>query len=98
MGDGGVVSLTIDQAEPGVQADYISVENSDDATCISWVAVNQFDGRGTKGAWLGDIGYACGQPWYYGNQAIDEDGNIKPYCTWLDGNGVSAMPFPLIRE
>lgn len=71
MGDGGVIELTIDQNEPGVQADYISIQNGNDATCIAWVSVSQFDGS-TKGAWTGDIGYGCGQNWYMSNQNAGE--------------------------
>ncbi|KAB8416321.1 hypothetical protein FH972_024841 [Carpinus fangiana] len=91
MGDGGVVELVIDQTVPGVQSDYISVENTIGATCIAWISVVQFDGApGSGGSWTGDIGYNCGQNWYYGNQIAgtlpDDGGDYRPYCSWLDAD------------
>ena len=47
------------------------------------------------GAWTGDIGYACGQHWYYGNQeagTMPDCSSYKPYCTWLDGDATNGIP------
>jgi hypothetical protein len=88
---GGICTKTVDQSVAGRRAGYISVANDNDATCIAWITVQQFDGtRG--GAWTGDIGYSCGQAWY---NSVEPAGQLKeeqgggeyiPKCTWLDGD------------
>jgi hypothetical protein len=42
---------------------------------------------GISRTWLGDIGMACGQSWYYSRYLVGttKDGdNHYPACTWLD--------------
>jgi hypothetical protein len=88
---GGICTKTVDQSVAGRRAGYIAVANNNDATCIAWITVSQFDGtRG--GAWTGDIGYQCGQDWYNSlepaGRLTDEQGGGEyiPKCTWLDGD------------
>ncbi|KAF2795472.1 hypothetical protein K505DRAFT_360120 [Melanomma pulvis-pyrius CBS 109.77] len=88
---GGICDMTIDQPVSGRRAGYISISNDNDATCIAWVTVQQFDGT-RSGAWTGDVGYACGQTWYNSVEVagtLSEEqggGNYIPKCTWLDGD------------
>lgn len=90
MGSGDVLAKTVDQTVKGQTAGYIAVSNDDDATCISWISVTQFDGE-NPGAWTGDIGYHCGQSWYNSLEPAgdlkDGSGKFIPRCTWLDANG-----------
>lgn len=88
---GGICTKTIDQSVAGRRAGYIGISNNDDATCIAWVTVQQYDNtRG--GAWTGDIGYKCGQRWYNSvepaGKLTDEQGGGEyiPICTWIDAN------------
>jgi hypothetical protein len=85
---GGVCSVTVDQETPGIRAGYVSIANNNDATCIAWITVTQFDGT-FGGAWTGDIGYNCGQDWYESSEPAGKnpDGtSYIPKCTWLDGD------------
>lgn len=89
--------MVVDQSEAGLRAGYIAISNNNDATCISWITVKQFD-NSFGGAWTGDIGRACGQDWYpsvepAGRYKKDGDGDKEytgdeyvPACTWLDGD------------
>ncbi|ORY16598.1 hypothetical protein BCR34DRAFT_597605 [Clohesyomyces aquaticus] len=88
---GGICTRTVDQSVGGRRAGYISVSANNDAVCIAWITVQQFDGtRG--GAWTGDIGYGCGQDWYNSVEPAgrfkDEQGGGEyvPKCTWLDAD------------
>ncbi|KAM0717907.1 hypothetical protein Q7P37_006239 [Cladosporium fusiforme] len=88
--EGDVNDFIIDQGSPGTQAQYVSLANGNDGTCITWVAVANKDGKG-GGAWTGDIGYQCGQRWHAGGQVAgtyksgDREGeDWEPYCTWID--------------
>lgn len=86
--------MTVDQSTPGLRAEYIAVSNNNDATCIAWITVQQFDDtRG--GAWTGDIGSSCGQASHYSEESAgklkNDDGSYSdtdytPRCTWLDGD------------
>ncbi|GIZ49754.1 hypothetical protein CKM354_001278100 [Cercospora kikuchii] len=99
--DGASVKFVIDQETPTVQSDYVSIGNSDDGTCISWISVSQLDSNKYGGGWTGDIGAECGQRWYMGGQSAGELPNGEPYvprCTWLDadftdGTVSAAMKF-----
>lgn len=64
-GDGGVFNTIIDQTTPGVQSSYVSINGGNDATCMAWITVTQYDGS-PDGSWTGDVGYSCGAQWYYG--------------------------------
>ena len=89
--------MIVDQSEAGRRAGYISISNNDDATCVAWITVKQYDDT-FGGAWTGDIGKACGQSWYAsvepaGRQKAEGDGDDEftgdeyvPACTWLDGD------------
>ncbi|KAI5247358.1 hypothetical protein E4T42_06012 [Aureobasidium subglaciale] len=99
MGDGGVCQVTVDQGNAGVQADYVSISNGNDATCIAWVSVSQFDSS-PGGAWTGDIGYNCGDIWYYGNQLAgrNPDGSeYRPYCAWFDGDHTNGFQYASLK-
>ncbi|KAF1834274.1 hypothetical protein BDW02DRAFT_621876 [Decorospora gaudefroyi] len=88
---GGTCTVTVDQRTAAVRAGYISVSNNNDATCIAWIAVTQYDGT-FGGAWTGDIGRACGQRWYKSVEPAgrykeqDGGGEYVPACTWLDAD------------
>ncbi|KAF2759802.1 hypothetical protein EJ05DRAFT_310028 [Pseudovirgaria hyperparasitica] len=95
IGDGGVIEVVLSQPEPGKQVDFLSVANGNDATCISWIAVRQFDKvDAAAGAWNGDIGQQCGQSWYAGNQIAGryrDGGDWRPSCTWLDADASNGI-------
>ncbi|GAB7322881.1 hypothetical protein MBLNU13_g05431t1 [Cladosporium sp. NU13] len=93
---GGICEKTIDQSTSGKVAGYISISNNNDATCIAWITVEQFDTT-TGGAWTGDIGYKCGQTWY---NSVEPAGRLKPEdgggqyipkCTWIDGDHTNSI-------
>ncbi|KAK5164892.1 uncharacterized protein LTR77_009556 [Saxophila tyrrhenica] len=98
--DGGSCELTVDQGSFGtVQADYVSVANGDDATCISWISVTQSDGS-PGGAWTGDIGDHCGVRTYYGNQQAGTypDGSTwRPLCAWFDSDGTDGIKYAALK-
>ena len=89
--------MIVDQSEAGRRAGYISISNNNDATCVVWITVKQYDDA-FGGAWTGDIGRACGQSWYAsveptGRHKAEGDGDDEftgdeyvPACTWLDGD------------
>lgn len=84
----------MDQSTPGLRAEYVGISNNNDATCIAWITIEQFDGtRG--GAWTGDVGASCGQSYHYSDEAAgklknpdgsDSTEDYLPQCTWLDGD------------
>lgn len=99
VGQGGVLELTIDQKVAGVEADYVAVSNTDIGTCIAWISVKQYDGQ-SSGSWNGDVGYNCGQHWYYGNQKagkLPDGSDWRPYCAWLDGNHDQNRPSAALK-
>lgn len=85
-----------------MRAEYISVSNNNDATCIAWIAVQQFD-KTSGGAWTGDIGYNCGQTWYNSVESAgkfhDEDGggDYIPKCTWIDGDHTNSIEIAALK-
>lgn len=106
---GGICTKVVDQSTAGRRAGYVSISNNNDATCIAWITVKQFDGS-FGGAWTGDLGKACGQSWYAsvepaGRYKKEGDGpdaatgdEYVPACTWLDGDhtndiGAAALKF-----
>jgi len=75
----------------GEKAPYIQLFASNEAVCIAYIGQTMADG--TVMGWLGDIGRACGRPWYHSNILVggddaDAQPNEKwsPDCTWLDGD------------
>ncbi|KAB5576372.1 hypothetical protein GE09DRAFT_1266116 [Coniochaeta sp. 2T2.1] len=87
--DSDVGTFTIDQFTAGTRGDFIGVSADDDAACISWITVAEYDGT-TGGAWTGDVGYNCGHHWYHQTESA---GTLKdsmdpyiPMCSWLDGD------------
>ncbi|KAF1981686.1 hypothetical protein K402DRAFT_386033 [Aulographum hederae CBS 113979] len=95
---GGFCKVSIDQNDKGVQADFVSVANGNDATCIAWVSVTQLDER-PGGAWTGDVGSACGVDWYYGNQLAGtiNNGDWRPRCAWIDGDHTNDFKFAAMK-
>lgn len=62
--------------------EYISVTNGGtDGLCVAYVALTQPDG--TKKAWYGDVGRACGADWYL-SQLKTGDDDYQPACVWID--------------
>lgn len=68
-------------------ADYLSVvQNGNDGICI-WLITGIMAGVGNQVAWTGDLGKACGAPWYPQTQVIKGLEKVySPSCIWIDGN------------
>ncbi|RMZ84980.1 hypothetical protein DV738_g188, partial [Chaetothyriales sp. CBS 135597] len=87
-----------DYAIEGRQAiDYLSVvQNGNNGICIHLIT-GQSTNNGRKFAWNGDLGKACGAPWYPQQNPITnvaETGTeFFPACVWIDGNGDSGHNF-----
>ncbi|KAI5203692.1 hypothetical protein E4T39_04069 [Aureobasidium subglaciale] len=91
-GNGDYLTFNVDQDIPGLQGQYIGIQNSKDATCISWITVKMHD-NSVGGAWTGDIGRSpsprCGHTWFESQEVaghLDDGSLYRPSCTWLDGN------------
>lgn len=90
--EGGFNDVTVPPLYDGVagqQATYVQIRAGNDGLCIPYLSQTWADG--TQRGWLGDMGKACRQPWYYSDVIVGE--NHKPACTWFDGdhtNGISA--------
>jgi hypothetical protein len=84
---------------PGQRAEYVNILNSDDATCIAWITVSQYDD--TRGsAWTGDVGRACGQPWYANKEfagKLEDGSDFIPACMWLDGDHTNDIPYSSMK-
>lgn len=96
MEPGGIVDTVIDSFSNGARAEYIGVSVANDAVCVAWVTVSQFD-KTNGGAWTGDIGYECGQSWYASGEMAgylneEETEEYIPRCTWLDGDHTDGTP------
>lgn len=72
-------------------AEYLSVvQTGNDGVCIHLITA-QSANVGLKYVWTGDIGKACGAPWYpQSNPIQNNQGRIAPACVWIDGNGDSG--------
>ena len=71
--------------------EYISIVNGgDDALCIPYIALTQPDG--TKKAWYGDVGKACGADWYHSLLKTGDD-DYQPSCIWIDKNRSNGLRF-----
>jgi hypothetical protein len=89
----------VDQSVGGRRAGYISVSNDNDATCIAWITVQQFDGT-TGGAWTGDIGYSCGQDWYNSVEpagTLPDGSEYIPKCTWIDADHTNDIAIASLK-
>ncbi|GFP60276.1 hypothetical protein TASIC1_0017003800 [Trichoderma asperellum] len=75
--DGGYVSS-------GGYSDF----NIEQSVCVSYASTSWTDG--SQYAWVGDWGYLCGLPWYYGNVYVD-NGGYAPRCTWIDGDDTNGL-------
>ena len=51
---GDVKDLTIDSFSAGSRADFAGISVANNALCVAWVTVTQFD-RSPPGAWTGDM-------------------------------------------
>lgn len=60
-GNGDYLTFTVDQRVPGVQGQYIGIQNGKDATCVAWITVQPHDDT-PKGVWTGDIGRVYVEP------------------------------------
>ena len=84
IGSGSFKDITIHQdAGPGQQATHLQILAQDDAICIAYISQTWADGAAR--GWLGDMGQACNQQWYYSNVIVGDEGH-KPFCTWIDQN------------
>ena len=72
--------------------DYLSVvRTGNDGICVHTIT-GQSAGTGLNYIWTGDIGKACGVPWYEQRKSIKVDAR-DPYmsaCVWIDGNAESG--------
>ena len=89
IGDGA--SGDIQVSSDGRSAEYIAVSNGgDDGLCISSLAITM--SNGDQLGWFGDVGMACGAPWYHSN-AILGNANYRPACVWIDRDGSNGHPY-----
>jgi hypothetical protein len=84
VNDGTEGSITVDQNGNAQQVPYVLLSANDDALCIAFASIAWPDG--SKYAWVGDWGAACGATWYYSNYFVN-NGGTPPACTWIDKNG-----------
>lgn len=56
---------------PGQQATYLQLFAGKDAVCIAYITQKWADGQ--MRGWMGDMGHACGVPWYYSHLFIGEN-------------------------
>ncbi len=83
-GDYMDIKVPFDKGVGKKPTEYISVvDGGDDALCIAYIALTQPDG--TKKAWYGDVGKACGADWYHSQLKTGED-DYQPACIWIDRN------------
>lgn len=77
-------------------AEYVSVtDGGKDALCIAYISLTNPDGGKH-----GDIGKACGHPWYYtmlktGNIGANENEGYKyqPACVCIDRDRSNGLPY-----
>ncbi|RMD39417.1 hypothetical protein DV735_g5715, partial [Chaetothyriales sp. CBS 134920] len=79
------------------EIDYLSVvQNGNNGICIHLIT-GQSANNGRKFAWNGDLGKACGAPWYAQQNPVTNLGRngmeFYPACIWIDGNGDSGHNF-----
>ncbi|EGD93027.1 hypothetical protein TESG_00584 [Trichophyton tonsurans CBS 112818] len=92
--NGNVGEIHVEHQSQGV---YSLFSANDDAICVAWVTTTFTDDRGgNKYAVSGDIGQACGAPWYPSNLHSDikvkDTGEFhQPTCFWIDKNGDQPM-------
>lgn len=82
---GSYIDMEIEQYRGhGQQSPYLQIFAGNDAICIAYIGQTMSDG--TTMGWVGDMGRACGKPWYHSNVGIgtDVDRKYSPDCTWLD--------------
>ncbi|KAI2642683.1 hypothetical protein GGS21DRAFT_544790 [Xylaria nigripes] len=65
------------------QATYALFSANNDAICLAAASITW--PNDDRYAWDGSWGQKCGATWYYSN-VYTSASNIKPNCTWLDGN------------
>ncbi|KAI9888819.1 MAG: hypothetical protein M1814_006273 [Vezdaea aestivalis] len=68
------------------QPPIIQISSTSTASCISYIGF--IGAQGEQGGWLGDMGRACDQDWYFSNDVVGTDAlsgfPYKPDCTWID--------------
>lgn len=90
-GDYMDISVPFDDGVGKKPTEYLSIVNGgDDALCIAYLALTQPDG--TKKAWYGDVGKACGADWYH-SQLKTGDDDYQPACIWIDHNHSNDLRF-----
>lgn len=98
---GGIIDTTIDSFSNGARAEYAGIAATDNAVCVAWITVKQFDGT-AGGAWTGDIGYSCGQHWYENHEMAgytdeEQKNEYIPKCTWLDADHTGDAPSAALK-
>lgn len=85
------ISVPFDEGIGKEPTEYLSIVNGgDDALCIAYISLTQPDGD--KKIWYGDVGQACGAPWYH-SQRKTGDNDYQPACVWVDRNLSGATRF-----
>ncbi|KAL6889965.1 hypothetical protein GGI43DRAFT_430671 [Trichoderma evansii] len=87
VSSGGYQDFSIEQSGQE-QAVFAQIYSSNDAVCVSYASTSWVDG-GQYG-WVGDWGYLCGLPWYYGSVYVNS-GGYAPRCTWIDGDDTNGI-------
>jgi len=91
--DGAFIDIKV-PFEDGVgtqPSEYIAINNGgDDALCIAYITLTNSDG--TKKAWYGDVGKACGADWYHSMLKTGDD-DYQPSCIWIDRNRSNGLRF-----
>ncbi|KAF9880631.1 hypothetical protein CkaCkLH20_01673 [Colletotrichum karsti] len=99
---GGQKTMAIQQTQNGKKDEdpgYIMLSADDDAICIAMIQVSN---SRHSSAFFGDIGYACGQTWYYSSRMMQKHMTdyLDSRCVWLDadhtgGKNARAMSYHL---
>lgn len=80
---GGFNEVVVDQTKgPGQQATYLQFFARNDAVCIAYISQEWADGQ-SRG-WLGDMGEACGRPWYYSHIIVGNEGYSPSEYPYLE--------------
>lgn len=81
----------IQVSSDGRSAEYIGVSNGgSDGLCISSLAITM--SNGDQLGWFGDVGMACGAPWYHSKEILGND-DYRPVCVWIDRDGSNGHPY-----
>lgn len=79
------IAVVPSDEDNNIPPEYLSISASGpDALCIAWVALTGPNDE--HWTWNGEIGKACGQPWYPSVQPMGTS-NVRPSCIWFSNDG-----------